>query len=146
VTPEFLPVLPKFVSRLAALVSLGLAAAAMTASAADASLLDTNWTLESVRGIPAVTGRGGPPHMVLGPDGGLKGSTGCNQMGGGFTLDGEAIAFGPIRTTRMYCADAYRTEQELLKAFPDVARFVITGDRLELLTRDGVTLAVFVAD
>ncbi len=64
---------------------------------------------------------------------------------GGFTVDGETIAFGPIRTTRMYCADAYRTEQELLKAFREVGRFVITGDRLELLTRDGVTLAVFVA-
>ena len=68
-----------------------------------------------------------------------------NNMGGGFTIDGETIAFSPIRTTRMYCADAYRTEQELLKAFPDVARFVISGDRLELLTKDGVTLAVFVA-
>jgi putative lipoprotein len=143
--PEFHPVLPKFCLRLAALLSLVLAAATMSASAADASLLDTRWTLESVRGMTAVAGRGGPPHMVLGPDGGINGSTGCNQMGGGFTLDGESIAFSPIRTTRMYCADAYRTEQELLKAFPDVARFVITGDRLELLTKDGVTLAVFVA-
>jgi putative lipoprotein len=138
-------VLPRIILRLAALVSLGLAAATMSASAADASLLDTRWTLDSVQGIPAVTGRGGPPHMVLGPDGGLSGSTGCNQMGGGFSLDRETIIFSPIHTTRMYCADAYRTEQELLKAFPDVARFVITGDRLELLTRDGVTLAVFVA-
>jgi heat shock protein HslJ len=138
-------VLPKCFLRLTALLSLVLATAAMSASAADASLLDTRWTLESVRGMTAVAGRGGPPHMVLGPDGGLNGSTGCNQMGGGFSIDGEAIAFGPIRTTRMYCADAYRTEQELLKAFPAVARFVITGDRLELLTQDGVTLAVFVA-
>ena len=137
--------LPKMVLRLAALFALVLATSAMTASAADASLLDTRWTLESVRGITAVGGRGGVPHMVLGPDGGLHGNTGCNQMGGGFTLNGEAIAFGPIRTTRMYCADAYRTEQELLKAFPDVARFVIAGNRLELLTKDGVTLAVFVA-
>ncbi|HET7717226.1 MAG TPA: META domain-containing protein [Bauldia sp.] len=137
--------LPKFLLRLAALFSLGFAAATMTASAADASLLDTRWTLESVRGLSAIGGRGGEPHMILGPDGGLRGSTGCNRMGGGFTVDGDTIAFGPIRTTRMYCADAYRTEQELLKAFSDVARFVITGDRLELLTRDGVTLAVFVA-
>jgi putative lipoprotein len=75
----------------------------------------------------------------------MNGSTGCNRMGGGFTVAGDAITFSPVRTTRMYCADAYRTEQELLKAFPDVARFVITGDRLEFLTKDGVTLAVFVA-
>ncbi len=143
--PEFLPVLPRVFLRLTALLSLVLAAATMSASAADASLLDTRWTLDSVRGMPAVAGRGGPPHMVLGPDGGLEGNTGCNQMGGGFSLDGDTIVFSPIRTTRMYCADAYRTEQELLKAFQDVARFVITGDRLELLTKDGVTLAVFVA-
>jgi heat shock protein HslJ len=138
-------VLPGFVLRLVALCALGFTAATMTASAADAALTDTEWTLESVRGITAVAGRGGPPQMVLGADGGMNGSTGCNRMGGGFTVAGDAIAFTPIRTTRMYCADAYRTEQELLKAFPDVARFVITGDRLELLTKDGVTLAVFVA-
>jgi len=143
--PELVPVLPKIILRLAALFSLLIAAATMTASAADAALVDTKWTLESVVGLPAVTGRGGPPAMVLGPDGTLNGSTGCNRMGGAFTLDGDAIAFGPIRTTRMYCADAYRTEQELLKALPDVARFVITGNRLELIGRNGDTLAVFVA-
>lgn len=137
--------LPGLLPRLVALVTLGLAAATMSASAADAALIDTNWTLESVRGMTAVDGRGGPPHMVLGPDGGVSGNTGCNQMGGGFTVEGDHISFTPMRTTRMYCADAYRTEQELLKAFPDVARFAITGDRLELMTRDGVTLAVFVA-
>lgn len=143
--PECYPVLPKVCLRLAALFSLVFAATTMSASAADASLLDTRWTLESVRGITAVAGRGGPPHMVLAPDGGVNGNTGCNQMGGGFTVEGDSIRFTPMRTTRMYCADAYRTEQELLKAFPYMARFVITGDRLELLTRDGVSLAVFVA-
>lgn len=143
--PEFNSVLPRFCLRLAALLSLVLAAATMSASAADASLLDTRWTLESVRGIPAAAGRGGPPHFVLGADGGMNGSTGCNQMRGDFSFDGESIVFSPIRTTRMYCADAYRTEQELLKSLPEVARFIITGDRLELLTKDGVTLAVFVA-
>ena len=142
--PEFLPVLPKILVRLAALLSLVLAATTMSASAADAALLNTRWTLETVRGIPAVSGRG-DPHLILAPDGGLTGGTGCNSMGGAFTVDGDAIAFGPIRTTRMYCADAYRTEQELLKAMREVGRFVITGNRLELLTRDGVTLAVFVA-
>lgn len=136
--------LPKSMLRLAAFLALAVTAA-MSASAADAALLDTRWTLESVRGIPAVGGRGGPPHMVLSPTGGLDGNTGCNHMGAGFTVDGDSIVFTPVRTTRMYCADAYRTEQELLKAFPEVARFVITGNRLELMTRDGVTLAVFVA-
>jgi len=142
--PERYPVLPNLCLRLVALFSVGLVAATMSASAADAALLDTRWTLESVRGMPAVSGRG-DPYVVLGPDGGLTGNTGCNQMGGGFTVTGDTIVFGPIRTTRMYCADVYRTEQEMLKAFRDVARFVITGDRLELLTKDGVTLAIFVA-
>ena len=77
--------LPKFRMRLAALLLLSPFAAAMTASAADASLLNTRWTLESVRGMPSVSGRG-DPHLILGPDGGLKGNTGCNQMGGGFTI------------------------------------------------------------
>jgi len=137
-------VLPKMLARLAALFCFILAATTMSATAADASLLNTRWTLETVRGMPAVSGRG-DPHLILGPDGGLTGGTGCNQMGGAFTVDGDAIAFGPIRTTRMYCADAYRTEQQLLKAFREVGRFVVTGNRLELLTKDGVTLAVFTA-
>ena len=137
--------LPKFILRIAALLSLLVAAATMTAFAADAALIDTRWTLESVAGLTAVVGRGGPPELVLGPDGVLNGSTGCNRMGGAYDVTGDAIAFGPIRTTRMYCADAYRTEQELLKALPDVARFSISGNRLELIGRDGTTLAVFIA-
>jgi heat shock protein HslJ len=137
-------VLPKFCVRLAALFSLVLAVATMSATAADASLLNTRWTLESVRGIPAVSGRG-DPHLILRPDGVLVGGTGCNRMGGAFTLTGQATSFGPIRTTRMYCADAYRTEQELLKALPDVGRWVISGNRLELLNSDGTALAVFSA-
>jgi heat shock protein HslJ len=138
-------VLPKFRPRLAALLFLAPFAAAMTAaSAADPALFDTRWVLVSVAGQPAVAARG-EPHLILGADGVLAGSTGCNRMGGGFAVDGATIAFGPIRTTRMYCAEAYLTEQELLAALRAVAGWTVTGNRLDLIGRDGTTLASFVA-
>ena len=59
-----------------------------------------------------------------------------------YALDGEQIAFGPIVTTRMYCQEAARTERALLKGLRDVSRWVVDGDRLELLTDAGVTIAI----
>ncbi len=113
----------------------------MAATAADTGILDTRWKLISVRGVPAEEGRA-EAHLIFKPDGGLAGSTGCNNLGAVYTLDGDQIAFGPIMSTRMYCQEVARTERNLLMNLPDVARWTITGDRLELMTDSGVTIAI----
>lgn len=113
----------------------------MAATAADSDILGTHWKLVMVNGQPAESGRR-EPHLIFKPDGGLAGSTGCNNLAAVYTLDGNQLAFGPIMTTRMYCQEVARTERELLKNLPDVAGWTIDGDRLELVSASGATIAV----
>jgi putative lipoprotein len=135
--------LPKVVAPLVALFGLFILAGThvMAAAAADADILDTHWKLVMVNGQPAEVGRR-EPHLIFKPDGGLAGSTGCNNLAAVYTLDGDKLAFGPIMTTRMYCQEVARTERELLKHLPDVASWTVDGDRLELVSASGVTIAI----
>lgn len=117
---------------------------AMTANASDPALHDTYWKLVSVGGVAAEEGRR-DAHLRFKADGGLAGSTGCNNLGAVYTLDDDRIAFGPIMTTRMYCREVARTEREFLKRLPEVGRWKIEGNTLELMADSGVTLAIFEA-
>ena len=136
--------MPKTLARLIACLALAVSFHAMAARAADATLVDTYWKLVSIRGVPAETGRR-EAHLVFKPGGGLTGNTGCNNLGAVYTLDSDQLSFSPFLTTRMYCHDTARTERDFLKYLRDVGSFVIDGNRLELMTASGVTIAIFEA-
>ncbi len=136
--------LRKILAPLIASLILAVSFDAMAANAADAALLNTYWKLVSIRGVPAEDGRR-EAHLVFKPDGGVSGSTGCNNLGAIYTLNGDQLAFSPIMTTRMFCREVARTERDFLRNLPEVGRFVIDGDRLELMTPSGVTVAIFAA-
>ncbi|MCB1494255.1 MAG: META domain-containing protein [Bauldia sp.] len=133
--------MPQFAAPLFALIGLLVVAGTHSMAAADTDILDTHWKLVMVNGQPAEAGRR-EAHLIFKPDGGLAGSTGCNNLAAVYTLDGDQIALGPIMTTRMYCRDVARTERDLLKHLPDVARWTIDGDRLELISANGGVVAV----
>jgi len=135
---------PKTLARLIAAAALAASFHAMTANAADTALVDTYWKLVSIRGVPAQTGRR-EAHLVFKPGGGLSGNTGCNNLGAVYTLDSDQLSFSPLMTTRMYCHDTARTERAFLSHLPDVGRFAIDDNRLELMTPSGVTIAIFEA-
>jgi len=128
----------------AALLTLAVGACAVSASAADASLLGTHWRLVTIDGMQANASRR-EPSIVLGADGSLAGNTGCNNFGGGYTLNGPSLTVGRVFTTRMYCRTVWQQERALLAALPQVARWQVNGDRLELKDAAGTTLAVFEA-
>ncbi len=132
------------VMKSAALVGLAAGLSAVSASAADASLLGTHWRLLSVAGHEADVSRR-EPHIVLAADGSIAGSTGCNNFGAGYRLDGSALSFGRFFTTRMYCQKLHGQEQAILDALPLVARWQVSGERLELQNSAGIALAVFEA-
>jgi heat shock protein HslJ len=135
---------PKTLARLIAGLALAVSFHAMAAHAADAALVDTYWKLVSIRGVAAETGRR-EAHLVFKLSGGLTGNTGCNNLGAVYTLDGDELSFSPFMTTRMYCHDTARTERAFLSNLPDVGRFAIDGNQLELMTASGVTIAIFEA-
>ena len=117
------------------------------APVADAPLLGTTWQLaELISGDgpdAAVSSVWTDAELVLGEDGRLSGSTGCNRMMGGFELDGEMLVLEPVATTRMACTDDGVAEQErqVLAVFDaDALTVELEGDRLVLRSPDGSAL------
>ncbi len=131
--------------RAAALVVLVGTLSAVSASAADASLAGTHWRLVSVGGMEADSSRR-EPFILLDADGRLSGGTGCNRFAGGYVADGDYLTIGEVATTRMYCASVWEQERAILEALPQVARWQVRDDRLALVSRTGVVLAVFAAE
>ena len=134
-----------FLVRAAALVVLAGTLSAASASAADASLAGTHWRLLSVGGMDAEASRR-EPFILLDANGQIAGGTGCNRFSGGYVVDGDYLTIGEVATTRMYCAPVWEQERAILDTLPRVTRWQVSGDRLELIDRTGVVLAVFEAE
>jgi heat shock protein HslJ len=99
-------------------------------SAAD--LAGTSWTLVSVGDAPVVEGSGA--GLTFDAGGNISGSTGCNQASGAYAVDGAALTFGPLATTRMACEDNLMAQESaVLEAFAGVSGWEIDGEgRLHL--------------
>jgi len=113
----------------------------------DAALVGTTWQLaELISGDgpdAAVSSTWTDAELVLGADGHLSGSTGCNRVMGSFELDGEVLVLGPLATTRMACTDDGAAEQErqvLAVLDPGPLTVELEGDRLVLRAPDGSAL------
>ena len=81
-------------------------------------------------------------------DGQVAGSAGCNQYRASYSLEDDAITFGPAALTRKMCAEPARImEQEnaYLAALSSATIIHIEGDELLLTNGDGVRIATFVA-
>ena len=64
------------------------------------------------------------------------GFAGCNHFAGAYTLDGEAIHFGPTASTKMFCEKTAAIEDKYLAALERVNRWSVNGDEL-VLSHDG---------
>ena len=104
-----------------------------------AALENTDWKLTRLGDSPVTTGPGQrEPHLVLrGQDRRVSGFTGCNQMAGSYTLDGRALSFGQMISTKMAClGGGMETETAFTAALQQVRAWSITGQTLTL--SDGV--------
>ncbi|HSO83704.1 META domain-containing protein [Thiocapsa sp.] len=115
------------------------------ASVSTASLTDTYWRLDALMGeaVRAAHGRR-EPHIVLGgaPDQRFRATVGCNQMIGGYALDGGALSFEPGAATRMACPPPLdQMERQLLEALAATRAFRLEGQRLVLTDADGRPVA-----
>nr|WP_241263061.1 YbaY family lipoprotein [Parahaliea mediterranea] len=105
----------------------------------------TQWTLNALEGVAAVTGAGGRvPDLLLEADSQrAAGFSGCNQYGGPYRRDdasssGGQLSLGPLAGTLMACAEGGELERAYLDALGAVDGFRIAGDRLTLLSGDAV--------
>ena len=119
---------------------------AADATASTASLLNTYWKLSEVNGDPLETPAGAREvHIILSHDdqeNRLKGFAGCNNIGGGFTLDGQKLTFSAFSTKMMCTPEQMKIEDFLLKSLSTTDSYEIKGETLMLLQGD-VALAVF---
>ena len=61
--------------------------------------------------------------MVFDADGQVSGNGGCNQYSGGYSVDGNNISIGPLRSTMMACPDqAVGTQESQFLAALDMVR------------------------
>jgi heat shock protein HslJ len=133
--------LPRVVPSLARLGLVLLLSCAIQAACGDdndgsPTLEQTEWTL--------VGGAEAPPDAVPTltlEEGTASGFAGCNRFTGGYELDGDSMAIGPLAATQMACEDAKTAvEAAYLPALEAVDAWAIEGAELVLSTNGEETL------
>ncbi|WP_285425136.1 META domain-containing protein [Pseudomonas sp. efr-133-TYG-103a] len=80
--------------------------------------------------------------MTLGKDGRAYGNAGCNHWFASYQLDGDAIHFGPVGSTRKLCAPALmEQEHRFLEAIGKVEHWDVSEvEQLQLWPAQGLPL------
>jgi copper homeostasis protein (lipoprotein) len=114
---------------------------------ATSDLRNTYWKLTALNNKPVfVAKRQREPSLVLHVDNQrMAGSGGCNRVTGRYELKGTELHFGQLAGTMMACPAGMDTEKEFLDALPQVTRWHIAGEHLELYDASGHVLARFEA-
>jgi heat shock protein HslJ len=122
---------------LGGLCALGLAACAAApgpGTAAAAPLSGTRW-------VGVVEGNPDPqslPRLEFSSGGRMAGFTGCNMMSGTWSEEAGAARFGPVISTKRFCAGPEgEVEKRVLAAMGAGSRATRSGDRLVLTTPAG---------
>jgi putative lipoprotein len=99
--------------------------------------------LETLRGETAGLGAGGraPDITLQGAEPRVSGFAGCNQITGGYTLEGDQLSFGPTAMTRRACIEGGELEREFAKALQETRSYDIAGDVLRLRDETGTVIA-----
>ncbi len=114
-------------------------------------LAGTSWVVighNNGRGGVISSSISGEMTAAFGADGTLSGSAGCNRYSAGYQIDGNGISIGLPIATRRFCAEPegiMEQEQEYLTALGTAASYRITGERMEIRSAEGSTVASFEA-
>lgn len=117
-----------------------------TSAGTPTSLTGVEWTLVELDGKPAVGGADGKyPQMTFeSAEERVSGFAGCNRFSGRYELgDGASIAFPAVSMTSMACPEGMELERDFGRALGRTATFVLEGNTLELLDKNGKTVAKF---
>jgi heat shock protein HslJ len=104
---------------------------ALDTASVQKELFGKNWKLQSLftRDVNSEV----PLTLEFMEDGTVKGFGGCNNFSGKYTLDGEAITFGPMISTKKACGPAMgEQEYTFLTFLAQINRLKIADDNLEL--------------
>ncbi len=114
----------------------------------DNPLQGTAWLLESFGPLGAEQAALAGSQVTLQFDAGgnAGGNAGCNHYGGGYNVDGNALAFGEIASTLMACLDDGVMEQEssYLAALHSAESYSLPDERLVIQYDGGQSSLIFV--
>ena len=120
---------------------------AVSSGASGPTLEGTSWALRQLAVDASLTDVPSDVAATLFlQDGRASGDAGCNTFSSDYTIDGEALVFGPMMSTMMICeGERASTEAAYLAAFPLVASYALEGEALVLLDSSGVAVLTYVA-
>lgn len=105
----------------------------------DTTLAGPVWVLDSLPSLADIAGNGGRmPDLRFGVDGNAGGFSGCNSMGGPYTIVGDSLDFGPMAMTMMACEEGMEVERALGAMLERVVRFSRRDSTLELFDANGL--------
>lgn len=108
-----------------------------------ADLIDTPWALESLiygTGNDGAVGSAEPAELLLKSDGTISGTTGCRELYGEWTENGDEILFTRFGVEGN-CSDEIREQHDhVIGVLGDGFAPTIEGDRLTLIDRGGLGL------
>lgn len=108
---------------------------------ADQPILEgTAWVLTAIDGAAPI--EAARPTIEF-EGGQVSGNAGCNQFGGSYRVDGNAIEFSDLYSTEMFCMEpegAMDQEQTYLELLRAARRFELTNGRLVIVTGVDQTL------
>ena len=99
-----------------------------------ASVIGTHWNLVSLAGeairLPEGTEN---PYLSVADDNRLTGFGGCNKLMGSVKLNGSAITFPGVGSTKMYCKETQALETSFLTALRATNSYTLDDEKLTLL-------------
>lgn len=112
-----------------------------TQEAADAPTLIGPWKLTAYGPVDATTPavEGTDAGLTFNEDGTVSGSSGCNGLGGEYTVEGDQITFGEFVSTLMACEDPIMSQEEAAhKVMTGTATYKINGNTLTITNNEMV--------
>lgn len=110
--------------------------------AAPAAVEKRDWRLVDVGGQAVTTPPDGNAPTLRLEAGNASGHGGCNRFRGSYRLEGTALSFGPLMSTKMACP-AMDAEGRYMQALEKSARWQTHDGQLELQDASGTVLARF---
>lgn len=112
-----------------------------------ATLENTTWQTEIAAASPETTPAGQNANVATArfENGQLFGKAGCNQFSAPYTVNGQQLSIGPLRSSQMACAAAgvMGLEARYLQSFTYVRSYKISGGLLRLLDNNGLVVLGF---
>lgn len=119
------------------LLVISVAISACAAGEGSAPLIGS-WKLVSYGPADAQTPalEGTEAGLTFNEDGTVTGDSGCNGMGGSYTVEGDQITFSDIVSTLMLCDLLMEQEEAIHIVLADTSTYKIEGNTLTLTNND----------